>query len=268
MPHPTLRFEREGDVAVVTLNDPERMNAFGRAMGDALVEAIAEVRRDTGVRALLLTGAGRAFCAGADLTAPREPLPEGVTRGQRTAQRMREFATPLVLSLRELPVPVVTALNGAAAGMGVGLALAADYVVAGRSSYLYLPFMARLGILPDCGTTWFLARAIGTARATALTLMANRLPGEKAADWGLVAECVDDDRLAVRAREVAAQLAALPAHAALETRRAYDAAHMHTLRQQLDYEADRQGPLQDLPEYAEGVLAFSEKRQPRFPARR
>lgn len=268
MPHPTLRVEREGPVAILTLNDPERMNAFGRPMQDALVEAIADVARDTTVRAVVLTGAGRAFCAGADLTAARDPLPEGITRGQRTTERMRDFGSPLILSLRALPVPLVAALNGAVAGAGVGLALTADYIVAARTSYFYLPFMVKLGILPDLGTTWFLSRAIGTARATALTLMGHRLPAEKAAEWGLVAECVDDGQLRTRALEVATQLAALPAHAVLATRRAYDAAHHHTLQEQLDYEATHQGPLQDMPEYAEGVLAFSEKRQPQFPARR
>ena len=264
MSHPTLRLEREGNIAVVTLNDPDRMNAFGRPMQDALVEAIAQISCDRDVSAVVLTGAGRAFCSGADLTAAREPLPEGVTGGQRTSARMREFATPLILSIRALRVPIVSALNGAAAGAGVGLVLASDYVVAGRSAYFYLPFMAKLGILPDLGSTWFLSRAIGPVRATALTLMGNRLPAEKAAEWGLVAECVDDHELRFRAMEVAAQLAALPAHAALETRRAYEAAHQNTLEQQLEYEAMRQGPLQDLPEYAEGVLAFREKRQPRF----
>ena len=268
MSHPTLLVEREGDIAVITLNDPERMNAFGRPMQEALAEAIAEIGRDTAVSAVVLTGAGRAFCAGADLTAARDPLPEGVTGGQRTSARMREFASPLILSIRALPVPVISALNGAVAGAGVGLGLAADYIVAGRSAYFYLPFMAKLGILPDLGSTWFLSRAIGSARAMALTLMGNRLPAEKAAEWGLVAECVDDDQLRSRAMEVAAQLAALPAHAALETRRAYEAAHQNTLQQQLEYEAMRQGPLQDLPEYIEGVLAFREKRQPKFVRRR
>lgn len=268
MPHPTLRVDREGPVTVLTLHDPERMNAFGRPMQDALVEAVGEVAQDTSVRAVVLTGAGRAFCAGADLTAAREPLPEGVTRGQRTAERMRAFASPLILSLRALPVPLVAALNGAVAGAGVGLALTADYIVAGRAAYFYLPFMAKLGILPDLGTTWFLSRAIGPARATALTLMGNRLGAEKAAEWGLVSECVDDDQLRARALEVAGQLAALPAHAVQATRRAYDAAHGHTLQQQLEYEAAQQGPLQDMPDYEEGVRAFSEKRPPRFAGRR
>ena len=267
MSTPTLRWDREGAVAVITLNDPDRMNAFGRPMQDGLVQALAEVSADTAIRAVVLTGAGRAFCSGADLTTAREPLPQGVTRGQRTAQRMREFASPLILSMRRLPVPLVSALHGAVAGAGVGLALAADYIVAARSAYFYLPFMSKLGILPDLGSTWFLARAIGGPRATALTLMGNRLGAEKALEWGLVSECVDDEVLRGRALEVAMQLAALPAHAVLATRLAYEATQSNSLEEQLAYEAEQQGSLQDMPEYDEGVRAFGEKRQPKFPAR-
>jgi len=172
-----------------------------------------------------------------------------------------------VRDLRALPLPVVCAINGVAAGGGLGLALVGDVVLAARSAYFYLPFMAKLGIVPDVGSTWFYQRLLGTGRATALTLLADRLPAEKAAAWGLIWDCVDDALLMDEAMAVARRLATLPAHAALETRAAFDAAAGHTLTEQLAYEAERQRELLDRPEFSEGVQAFLEKRAPSFAPR-
>jgi 2-(1,2-epoxy-1,2-dihydrophenyl)acetyl-CoA isomerase len=164
-------------------------------------------------------------------------------------------------------VPVLTALNGPAVGGGVGLALAADIVVAARSAYFYLPSMPRLGLVPDLGATWFIHEQLGRSRALALTLLGDRLSAEQAAQWGLVWACVDDASLREESIKLARRLAALPAHAALETRRAYQAARANELPAQLAYEAARQRELIDRDSFAEGVRAFSERRDPVFPGR-
>jgi 2-(1,2-epoxy-1,2-dihydrophenyl)acetyl-CoA isomerase len=260
-----VRFEREGDVAVVTLDNPGRRNALSRGMQHGLRRVIDEIRATPSIRAVLLTAAGEAFCAGADLAG--NAIPEGqehLTRGQATQMVMQELSNPIITGLRELPVPVVSALPGVAAGAGVGIALAADIVIAARSAYFYLPFIPKLGIVPDLGTTWFLEKLVGRGRATALTLLGSRLDAAKAEQWGLVWQCVDDAALRGEALAVARRLAKLPGHAALETRRAYEAAGRNDLRAQLQYEAERQCELLDRPEFDEGVRAFLEKREPDF----
>jgi 2-(1,2-epoxy-1,2-dihydrophenyl)acetyl-CoA isomerase len=216
------------------------------------------------VRALLLTGAGKAFCVGADISTEGPMSPGTPGLGQRTAELMHELSNRIVTDLRELPIPVVVALNGAAAGAGVGIALAADIVVAARSAYFYLPFVPKLGLLPDLGATWFLTRLLGRARATALALLGDRLPAATAVDWGLIWSCVDDEKLSADALALAQRLARLPADRALETRRAFDAGFAHTLDEQLTYETERQRELLEQPEFAEGVQAFLERREPVF----
>ncbi|RYZ12877.1 MAG: enoyl-CoA hydratase [Comamonadaceae bacterium] len=260
-----VHLGRDGEVGIITLDNPGRRNALSRAMQHGLRDAMAEVRGTPSIRAVLLTAAGDAFCAGADLAG--NAIPEahaGLSRGESTRQVMEELSNPLVLALRNLPVPVVCALPGVTAGAGIGLALAADIVIAARTAYFYLPFIPKLGIVPDLGSTWFLERLIGRGRATALTLLGGRLPAETALQWGLVWSCVDPEALHSEAMKLARQLARLPAHAAVETRRAYDAAATNGLAQQLQYEADRQRELIDRPEFEEGVRAFLEKREPEF----
>ena len=149
----------------------------------------------------------------------------------------------------------------------MGVALAADIVVAAQSAYFYLPFMPRLGIVPDLGSTWFLQRSAGRARVVGLSLLGDRLTAQQALDWGLIWACVQDDQLAEQAQALAQRLAQLPAHAAQEIRRTYDHAEGATLPEQLHYEASRQRELIDRPEFAEGVRAFLEKREPKFPPR-
>jgi 2-(1,2-epoxy-1,2-dihydrophenyl)acetyl-CoA isomerase len=260
-----VRLQRDGDVAVVTLDNPGRRNALSRAMQHGLRAVIDEVRATPAIRAVLLTAAGEAFCAGADLAGNAIPAgQEHLTRGQATQQVMEELSNPIITGLRELPVPVVAALPGVVAGAGIGIALAADVVLAARSAYFYLPFMPKLGIVPDLGTTWFLQQFVGRGRATALTLLGNRLPADKAEQWGLVWACVDDAALHGEALKIARQLARLPDGAAPETRRAYEAAARNELPAQLAYEAARQRELIDRPEFEEGVRAFLEKREPDF----
>ncbi len=262
-----LQCERDGDVAIIRIANPSRMNPLTQALQIELRAELTRLRADPSVRALLLTGQGKAFCVGADLSSMNATNGDARTLGQRTADTMVEQSNPMIEDLRTLPFPVVCALNGAAAGAGVGLALAADVVVAARSAYFYLPFLPKLGIVPDLGTTWFLERLVGRARATGLALLGERLSAEDAARWGVVWACVDDAALADEALAMARRLARLPALAALEARRAFDAAASNGLAAQLAYEAQRQHELIDRPEFAEGVRAFMEKREASFPSR-
>jgi 2-(1,2-epoxy-1,2-dihydrophenyl)acetyl-CoA isomerase len=258
-----VRHERDGDVAILTLHVPSRLNPLTLDIQRGLRAHLAHLREDRTVRALVLTGAGKAFCVGADLSS-MGPAEAGGSLGQRTADTMAALSNRLIADLRALPFPVVSAVNGPTAGAGVGLALAADVVVAARSAYFYLPFMPRLGIVPDLGTTWFLERSVGRARAVALTLLGDRLSAEQAAQWGLVWACVDDASLREEAMAIARRLARLPAHAAQEIRAAYELAGTQPLEAQMHYEAERQRELIDRPEFAEGVKAFGEKREPVF----
>lgn len=255
-------------IATITLNDPAKLNALSVTLQLQFRAALARVRDDNSIRAVVLTGAGRAFSVGADLSGVDTGGGKSeLSRGERSFVGMARTNNPLIRDLYELPVPVVCAANGPVAGGSVGIALAADVIVAARSAYFYLPFLPALGIVPDMGVTWFLPRAIGRARSVGLSLMGNRLSAEQAESWGLIWACVDDAALADEARAIAVKLAGLPAHAALETRRAYAASETNTLAAQLDYERDRQRELIDLDAFAEGVDAFMAKRKPVFPAR-
>jgi len=191
----------------------------------------------------------------------------GQSLGEQTAQAMEALSNRLIQDIRELPFPVVSAVNGPCAGAGVGLALAADVVVAARSAYFYLPFMPRLGIVPDLGTTWFLERFVGRARAVGLSLLGDRLSAEQAQQWGLIWGAVDDAHLATEALALAQRLARLPAHAAQEIRAVYENAGQASLVDQMRLEAERQRQLIDRPTFAEGVQAFLGKREPVFPPR-
>jgi 2-(1,2-epoxy-1,2-dihydrophenyl)acetyl-CoA isomerase len=266
-----VTFEVEDSVAVVTLNEPAKLNPLSPQQAGELLAILARVHEDRSVRAVMLTGAGKAFCAGANLSDMAGPDGSAKTParslGNSTADTMETLSNPLILALRELPVPVLTSLNGAAVGGGVGLALAADIVVAARSAYFYLPSMPRLGLVPDLGATWFLHEQLGRARALAMTMLDDRLPAEQAAQWGLVWACVDDAALRSESIKLARRLAALPPGAALETRRAYRSARDNDLAAQLAYEATRQRELIDRDAFAEGVRAFAERRDPVFPGR-
>jgi len=262
-----ITYAVDDGVATITLNMPQRMNALSAALQVEVMQALALVTQDTAVRVLRLTGAGRAFSVGADLGGLGSDDASGRSIGQRTADQMEAVANPMILAVRALPVPVLVALNGAAAGAGAGLALAADVVIAARSAYFYLPFIPRLGIVPDLGITWFLPRLSGRARAMALTLLGDRLSAEQAVQWGVVWACVDDADLDVESMKLARRLALLPAHGVVEARAAYDHSELSSLAVQLQYESSRQRELLDRPEFAEGARAFMQKREPLFPGR-
>ena len=262
----SVLYEVEGGVATITLNLPAKLNPIALELQQGLRDSLARVRMQPEVRAVVLTGAGKAFCVGADLSA-MHPSDDGQTLGNRTADWMQSMSHPLIEEIRALPVPVVCAVNGPAAGAGVGVALACDIVVAARSAYFYLPFLPKLGIVPDLGCTWFIPRRVGPARAMGMALLDEKLGAQAAAEWGLIWSCIDDDLLLLEAQKIAERLARLPAHAVLEARKAIEASEQHSLSEQLHYESERQRELVDKPSFAEGVTAFLQKRAPVFPPR-
>ncbi len=264
MTRPALRFERADDIGIATFDEPERLNPLSLALQRELLDLAQSIAAQPDIRCLVLTGAGKAFCVGADLAGMQAARDPAVSLGTQTADAMHEVTNRVVLALRALPVPVLSVVNGPCAGAGVGLALAADLAVMGQGAYFYLPFMPRLGIVPDMGATWFLERFAGAGRALALTLLGERVAASEAVRLGLAHAVFDDAVLRDESLKLARRLARLPRHAALETRRAFDAARRHTLAEQLAYEAERQRDLIDRPSFAEGVRAFIEKREPDF----
>ena len=260
MSEPTVLYERRDGYASVTLNRPERLNAFNTAMHEALRAALADAGRRKDVRALLLTGAGRGFCAGQDLgdrvRKPGDP-PRDLGAGLDT------YYNPLVRQIRALDMPVICAVNGVAAGAGANIALACDIVLAARSASFVQSF-ARIGLIPDSGGTWQLPRLAGRARALGLALLGEKLTAEQAEAWGLIWRCVDDGSLMDEARALAARLATQPTTGLALIKKAIDAAEANTLDQQLDLERDLQRIAGRTQDYDEGVAAFVAKRSPRF----
>jgi 2-(1,2-epoxy-1,2-dihydrophenyl)acetyl-CoA isomerase len=259
----TVLVEQQDGVTRLTLNRPDRLNSFNVEMHEALAAALQAVEADTACRAVLLTGAGRGFCAGQDLS-DRAVKPGGPAHD--LGQTLETYYNPLVRRIRALPKPVVVAVNGVAAGAGASLALHGDIVVAARS-VKFIQAFAKVGLMPDSGGTWLLPRLLGEARAKALTLLAEPLSAEQAETWGLIWKAIDDDKLMSEATAIAKNLAAGPAAAYAAIKRAIQAAASNTLDQQLALERDLQKELGFSPDYAEGVSAFMEKRLPKFSGR-
>lgn len=248
------------NIARITLNRPDRLNSFNDAMHAALREALGKVRADSSVRVLLLTGAGRGFCAGQDLS-DRAVAPGG-TAVDLGASIERNYM-PLVLGLRALPLPVVCAVNGVAAGAGANIALACDLVVAARSASFIQAF-SKIGLVPDSGGTYFLPRLLGTSRAMGLAMLADKLSAEQAAEWGLIWKCVDDVELVPTVDALLRQLAQAPTKGLAAIKQALYASAGNTLEAQLALERDLQRSLGYSDDYREGVAAFIDKRAPRF----
>ena len=259
-----LACERIEDVLKVALNRPAKLNSLSIGLLHDLRDCAEAIQRDRAVRAVLLTGAGRGFCAGADLTDPSAVPPPGKTLGQFTAGRLRSDLNPAAILWTNLPVPLVVALNGVAAGAGASIALMGDITVAARSASLAFLFAPKLGLAPDMGATHFLARRVGEARARAYALTGAPIPAEEAARIGLIAECVDDEHLADRSLELARQLAAGPRDALIAVRELMSLACTSSLAAQLEHEAAAQGRLAGSADFMEGVAAFREKRPARF----
>jgi 2-(1,2-epoxy-1,2-dihydrophenyl)acetyl-CoA isomerase len=260
----TLACERIDDVLKVALNRPAKLNSLSIGLIHDLRDCAEAIQRDRAIRAVLLTGEGRGFCAGADLTDPSAVPPPGKMLGQFTADRLRNDFNPTALLWTNLPVPLVVALNGVAAGAGASIALMGDITVGARSASLAYLFAPKLGLCPDMGATHFLARRIGEARARAFALTGAPIPAEEAARIGLIAECVDDERLMERSLELARGLAAGPRAAFLAVRELMSRACASSLAEQLEAEASAQGRLADSPDFIEGVAAFRQKRPPKF----
>jgi 2-(1,2-epoxy-1,2-dihydrophenyl)acetyl-CoA isomerase len=249
--------QREG-WCILTLNRPDRLNAFNEALHRSLARALDGAEGNPQCRAILLTGAGRGFCAGQDLG---DPVTSGATPD--LGATIDEFYNPLIRRLRRLPKPVVCAVNGVAAGAGANIALACDLVLAARSANFIQAF-AKIGLVPDSGGTFFLPRMIGSARARGLALLGEPLAAEKAEDWGLIWKVVDDDKLRAEAEALTAYLAIQPTQALALIKQALEAASVNSLDKQLDLERDYQRFAGRTPDYAEGTRAFLEKRKPNF----
>ncbi len=260
MTEPAVLAELLDGVATITLNRPEKLNAFNESMHKELANVLDRIELDRAIRAVLITGAGRGFCAGQDLNdrvgAENIDLGDGLDR----------LYNPLIRRIRKLERPVVCAVNGVAAGAGANLALACDIVLAARSASFIQAFV-RLGLVPDAGGTFILPRLIGRARATGMAMLGDKIDAERAADWGLIWEVVDDDHLLERAQSLAQHLAKQPTQGIGLMKRAINASAVNDLDQQLDLERDLQREAGRTEDYQEGVSAFLERRPAVFKGR-
>jgi len=259
MAYQTIDFKADGAVATITLNRPDRLNSFTRAMHAELRDALANLGD---ARVVVLTGAGRGFCAGQDLNdravAPGEAVDLGDT--------VNECWNPLIRTLTTLPQPVIAKVNGVAAGAGANIALACDVVVAAKSAKFIQSFSA-IGLIPDSGGTWVLPRLVGQARALGLALTGDPLPAERAAEWGLIWKAVDDDALDAEVADIGNKLANLPPLGLSAIKEMIRASWQHSLDEELELQAGTMRRLGFTQDYREGVAAFLAKRQPKFVGR-
>jgi 2-(1,2-epoxy-1,2-dihydrophenyl)acetyl-CoA isomerase len=263
MPYQFILFETEQGVATITLNRPDVLNSFTMPMAAELQQALRRCAEDDGVRAVLITGAGRAFCAGQDLS---EAAPADGSPAPPIADIVRRTYNPSVRAIRAIEKPVVAAVNGIAAGAGANLALACDIVLAADTASFVQAF-AKIGLIPDTGGTFFLPRLVGLARATALAFFGDKLSASDAHAMGMIYRAVESSRLLDEARSVARRLATLPTRGLGLTKRAFNQSLANDLDAQLEVEAELQAEAAGTADFAEGVRAFLEKRQPTFAGR-
>jgi 2-(1,2-epoxy-1,2-dihydrophenyl)acetyl-CoA isomerase len=256
----SIQYAVNNGIAILTLNRPDKLNSFTQAMHLEVRAALNALQEDATVRVLVLTGAGRGFCAGQDLG------DRAVAPGAKPADlgdSVEQFYAPLVLTLRSLPMPVICAVNGVAAGAGANLALACDIVIAAQSAS-FIEAFCRLGLIPDTGGTWHLPRLVGMARATGLAMLGDKLSAEKAEQWGLIWRCVPDADLMTEVMAMATHFATAPTKGLAFTKKALQASYANTLPEQLQLEGAMMRELGNSHDYREGVAAFLAKRPANF----
>jgi 2-(1,2-epoxy-1,2-dihydrophenyl)acetyl-CoA isomerase len=249
---------REGAVLTITFNRPDVLNAFNKALHDQLNAALKEAR-DPEIRAVVVTGAGRGFCVGQDLTEFQDASGD-------ISDRLRTSYHPNIHAVRALEKPVIAAINGAAAGAGLSFACACDIRIAADSA-TFIPAFINIGLIPDAGGSFFIGRLLGASRAFEWMSSGRRLTAQEALDWGLISEVVETDTLPARAAELAAAFAAMPTRGVGMTKRLFDAGGTNTLDEQLELEAQLQSAATKTEDFREGVTAFLEKRDPEFKGR-
>lgn len=254
----------EDGVLTLRMNRPEVLNSLNSDIVFALINALGNAATNDNVRAIVLTGNGRGFCAGADLAGGNWPSEDGMSPGDITANSMEIGFNPLVRAVVDSPKPVITAINGIAAGGGVGLALSGDLVLAAESAKFRLVFAPQLGIIPDVGASWLVPNLVGRARANGMALLGDSLPADNALEWGMVWEVHPDDQLVAKAQEYAARMAQGSITGMKATVRAHDKAMLQSIHDQLDFEKEEQRHYTNQPVFFEGVKAFIEKRKPNF----
>ena len=261
MSESAVLYTAEGGVATLTMNRPQVLNALNDDLLSGLRESLARAKADAEVRAVLLTGAGKGFCAGADLAA-------GSTRKgpYDVSQGLRERYHPIILAMRQFPKPIVGAVNGAAAGAGMSIALACDIVLAGESAS-FLQAFTRIGLVPDCGSTWFLPRIVGDVRARALVMLADKIGAADALRYGLVWQVIADDQLLAEAHAIATRLARMPTRAYDLIKQSLAVSSGNGLGEQLEVEARLQAEAMATEDHREGVAAFLAKRPAQFKGR-
>lgn len=253
----TLLTHTENGICTLTLNRPEKFNSFNRDMALALQAALDEAHNNDAIRCVILTGSGKAFCAGQDLAEATDP------QGPELEDIVAQHYNPIILRIRQLEKPVIAAVNGVAAGAGANIALACDVVVAGESASFIQAF-SKIGLIPDSGGTYFLPRLIGVQRAAALMMTGDKVPASEAAQMGMIYRAVPDAELPEITASLAANLAQMPTVALGLTKRALNKTFQHTLQAQLELEKDMQTKAGTTEDFKEGVNAFLEKRKPVF----
>ncbi len=255
-----ILFEAADGVGILTLNRPQSLNSFNTEMHEEVRAAFKQVRDDAAIRCLIITGNGRGFCAGQDLSDRAVTAPEGAAD---LGASVEKYYNPLIRGIMTLPKPVICAVNGVAAGAGASLALACDIVLAARSAS-FVQVFCKIGLVPDSGGTWNLPRAVGLARARGLALLGDKLSAEKAEAWGMIWRCTDDDKLQDEALQLARHLATQPTKGLGMIKKLLTESAGNSLHQQLELEKEAMSMLSRSHDYQEGVAAFLEKRAPHF----
>jgi 2-(1,2-epoxy-1,2-dihydrophenyl)acetyl-CoA isomerase len=258
--HETIDLTTDGPAARILLNRPDALNAWNGQFGSDLRDAVSTVAGDDSIRAVLITGAGRAFSSGADLKEQRGSDEDGLPD---LSARLKEIYHPIISELREMPKPVISAVNGPAVGIGCSLALAADLIVAAESAYFLLAFV-NIGLVPDGGSTAFIPARVGYARAAEMAMLGERVPADQALDWGLINQLVADDELEAVSAALLDRLASGPTRSYAGSKRLLNRRLYADLAGQLEAEADAQRDQGQSKDFVEGVIAFVEKRPPNF----